>query len=646
MRASPTRRRAVRPKRPAPYRPAVEPLEDRLAPALAATSFSPADGASGLCVDAPLSVTFDQAPHLGSSGTIDVHRADGSLADRIDLADPNSSKRFIGGAAAAGVPYAFNYYPVLLTGNTATIYLHQQLDYGQAYYVTLDPGVLTDAEGNPFPGISDPNTWRFATKSAGPPVGATQLTVAADGTGDFCTVQGAIDFVPQNNTQRVVITVRSGTYNEIVYVRSNKPFLTVEGEDRAHTVIQYANNSNFNGAVSGNFRTMFGVDANDFVLTNLTLHNTTPHGGSQAESFRSGSQRILLNHVNLMSFQDTLLLQGKGLVNDSYIEGDVDFLWGTGSVFFQDCELKAVTSNGYYTMIRNPQGANGDIFVHCRLTRADDSITGSYLARIDPNVFPFSQVVYIDCAMDAHVRPIGWLLNNATDAPDVEFWEYRSTDLSGNPLDVSQRAPVSRQLTPEEAAQWSDPAFVLGGWAPDTDLRVAGVVVNDGSAQRSLVTSLTVSFSDAVTLGPGAFELARQGGGPVGLSVATSVVAGKTVAVLTFTGSGIIGGSLADGTYALTIRGDGARDGLGQRLDGAGTGALGSDHVETFFRLFGDSNGDGRVDLSDVLRFLGTLGKRAGDPGYLWYFDYNGDGRVDFGDLGQLLLRLGRDLGP
>jgi pectin methylesterase-like acyl-CoA thioesterase len=616
-------------------------LEDRLVPApITGIGFTPASDAAGICVDTPLSITFDQEPHLGTSGTIGIHRADGSLADQIDLADPNSFRRFIGGAAAAGVPYAFQYYAVLINGTTATIYLHQQLDYAQTYYVTIDPGVFTDADGNASAGISDPGTWRFTTRSSGPAPGTTHLTVAADGTGDFCTVQGAIDFVPQNNTQRVVITVRAGTYNEIDYVRSNKPFMTVDGEDRARTIIQYANNSNFNGQVSGNFRAMFGVDASDFVLTNITLHNTTPHGGSQAEAFRSGSQRILLNHVSLLSYQDTLLLQGKGFVNDCYIEGDVDFMWGTGTVFFQNCKLKAVTSNGYYTMIRNPQGVNGDIFVNCRLTRAD-SITGSYLARIDPNVYPYSQVVYINCALDAHIRPVGWLLNNATEAPNVEFWEYHSTDLAGNPIDVSQRSPVSRQLTPEEAAQWSDPAFVLGGWVPDTDLQVQTVVVNDGSVQRSKVNSLTVTFADTVTLDPGAFELSRQEGGLVGLSVTTSVVDGRTVAVLTFAGSDIVGGSLADGHYTLIIHGNLVRDGLGQRLDGAGNGVVGSDRSDAFFRLFGDVDGDGRVDLSDVFSFLGSFGKRSGDAGYLWYLDYNGDGRIDFGDLFQVLRRIG-----
>src|SRR4051812_40470901 len=85
--------------------------------------FSPANGATGVCVDTPLSLTFDRAPRIGSSGTISVYRADGTLADSINLADPNSAKRSIGGARLGNVPYAWNYHPILVTAPSATIYL-------------------------------------------------------------------------------------------------------------------------------------------------------------------------------------------------------------------------------------------------------------------------------------------------------------------------------------------------------------------------------------------------------------------------------------------------------------------------------------------------------------------------------------------
>jgi hypothetical protein len=157
-----------------------------------------------------------------------------------------------------------------------------------------------------------------------------------------------------------------------------------------------------------------------------------------------------------------------------------------------------------------------------------------------------------------------------------------------------------------------------------------------------MVTNLTVTFSTVVHLDPGAFELVRQEGGVIQFQVAQAVLDGHSLDTLTFVGAGIIGGSLADGHYTLTIHGGLVHDEFGQALDGAGTGVAGSDHTDTFFRLFGDADGDGHVDLGDLLRFAGTFGKHSGDPGYRWYFDYDSDGRIDGSDLVQLLRRLGR----
>jgi acetyl esterase/lipase len=171
--------------------------------------------------------------------------------------------------------------------------------------------------------------------------------------------------------------------------------------------------------------------------------------------------------------------------------------------------------------------------------------------------------------------------------------------------------------------------------------RVEGVQVNDGSAQRSMVNSLTVTFNSAVTVDPGAFELRRQDGSLVGLSVAASEVDGRTVAVLTFTGADIVGGSLADGHYTLTVRADRVHDRWGRELDGDGDGSAGGDRVDSFFRLFGDADGDGHVDGQDRDLFRSAFHTTAGEPGYLWYFDYDGDGDVDGRDNSQFNRRFG-----
>jgi hypothetical protein len=173
--------------------------------------------------------------------------------------------------------------------------------------------------------------------------------------------------------------------------------------------------------------------------------------------------------------------------------------------------------------------------------------------------------------------------------------------------------------------------------------QVEGVAINDGAAQRSMVTSLTVEFSGLVSIEPGAFELRRQGQAlPLGLLVALSDVDGRTVATLTFTGPPFLGGSLRDGTYRLMIRGDKVRDANGIVLDGDGDGVAGGDASAEFFRLFGDSDGDGDVDWRDAAALATTLGKRSRDAGYLWYFDFNSNGHVSVEDLARFVLGLVR----
>jgi N-acetylglucosamine-6-sulfatase len=171
---------------------------------------------------------------------------------------------------------------------------------------------------------------------------------------------------------------------------------------------------------------------------------------------------------------------------------------------------------------------------------------------------------------------------------------------------------------------------------------IESVVINDGSAQRSMVNSLTVTFDRVMTFDAGAFGLQREDGSMVSLNVAASLVDGRTVAVLTFTASGISGGSLADGNYTLTIRGDHIRDEVGRELDGDRDGNGGGGHLDAFFRLFGDSDGDYDVDGLDRDLFRSTFGNSIGDADYLWYFDFDGDGDVDGQDNGKFNRRFGQ----
>src|ERR1043166_4682657 len=180
----------------------------------------PTNGATGVCYDTPLYLTFSQAPKLGTNGTIKIFNVTNSATpvDTIDLAlnvtpdatyARNVQPRTIGGDT-------FTNFPVIITGNKAAIYPHLGvLTSNQTYYVTVDDGTFADSAGAPLAGISAPptNIWQFTTKAAGP-ANPTNLLVAADGSGDFATVQGAVDSVPAGNTTPTLITINNGRSEE------------------------------------------------------------------------------------------------------------------------------------------------------------------------------------------------------------------------------------------------------------------------------------------------------------------------------------------------------------------------------------------------------------------------------------------------
>jgi pectin methylesterase-like acyl-CoA thioesterase len=439
---------------------------------------TPTGLATATCSDTPLTMTFPGPVQLGVSGTLQIRRANGDVVDTISLADLSSYQRTVGDARTDfDQVHIWMYQAITVNGRTVTVHPHQRLQPGQVYHVTVDPGFVV---GNP--GISD---WRFRTQQDP----RTDRTVSVDGRGgaDFCTVQAAIDFAAAGAT----IDVAPGLYRELVWVPPTKPGLSIRGAGAGKTVIGYPNNNLLNGdSAMGSvpqeqsfcqrrvipqsdrfncWRAAMAAFADDFTMSDLTVQNLTPYRGSQAEAFFGNGSRMVLARVRILGFQDSLRLQGQAFVTDSYVQGDVDFVWGTGGVFMQDSELKAL-HEGYYNQVRNIDDGPGNIFVRVRLTRApdvpDDSV---FLARAELSRFPTSQAVFIDSAMDGHVKKTGWQITSPNDcaaAGQIRFWEYHSTDLTGRPLDTSTRLACSRQLGDEEAARLRDPSFVFGGWHP------------------------------------------------------------------------------------------------------------------------------------------------------------------------------------
>jgi pectin methylesterase-like acyl-CoA thioesterase len=418
------------------------------------TNALPLDNSTGLCYDTPLYLRFNTAPVLGA-GTLRIYDSTDTLVDTIDLSlnqANNAQIRTIAGQA-------YYTYPVIIRSNTAAIFPHLGvLTSNTTYYVLMDTGFFKDAGGASMVGISSPTTWNFTTKVAGPDTSTvTNISVASDGSGDFVTVQGAIDWVLAGNTTPININLKKGVYEEINRIPAGKNNLTFMGEGCQESIITYANNNSFQLANAGTAtRIMFYAGGNDCVFKNLIFTNSTPQGGSQAESIRAQGLRNLFDNCKFASYQDTILINSaassSGYFNKCLVQGDVDFIWGSGIGYFQSCEIRALrrsaNGTGVYTQARTAATTYGLIFADCLVTRETNDMTGWSLGRDANTSGPDGNVVWLNCRMDAHIGDFGWTDGGLADKSTLRFWENLSQNITGTGyVNTNSRVSWSKQLS-------------------------------------------------------------------------------------------------------------------------------------------------------------------------------------------------------
>ncbi len=452
---------------------------------------SPAANAVNEYPDTSLSLTFDAPPTLGTQGSIRIFKTnDDTLVDTIKLSEHKDTIGF-------GTLRNINTRPISIDGNTVKIALYsKKLSYGTSYYVAISPTAFTGATlaGQSFAGIGKAAGWTFTTRTA-PLTNLTSLTVDDDGSADFRTLQGALNYAMQNLAvnDAVSILLKNGTYNEPLYLR-NKNNLTIVGESREGAVIAYANNNGINPGTSD--RTVFLVEGSDLLtLQNLTLKNTSLIGaGGQAESlyFNNDNGRLVAKNANFISEQDTLLLKGWVWFYQSLVAGNVDFIWGTTKVaLFEQSEIRSLgrsssNNNGGYVLQARVANASdkGFVFLNSSLTSGagptnELPINGThYLARSGGCASCFDNIVFINTKMASHINAAGWAASPAptpASATATSGWrEYNSMDLTGTVLNVSSRlSPGSYQLSLTEVqGQYCNRAQIFSaynsnaGWNP------------------------------------------------------------------------------------------------------------------------------------------------------------------------------------
>ena len=303
--------------------------------------------------------------------------------------------------------------------------------------------------------------------AAGAGRAATTVTVAADGSAAFTSVQAAIMSVPSGSaTNPVTIRIRPGMYRELIYVQREKSHFRLVGENATNTILTfnlYAGLTNFDGKPLGTFHTpSTTVDADDFSAENLTFENTAGPVG-QALAIRLDGDRAEFRHCRFLGCQDTILVnRGRDYFFDCDIAGTVDFIFGAGTAWFERCRLRCI-NQGYITAASTPaEQAFGLVFDHCTITGIGPEVR-TYLGR------PWrvnASTIWLNTTMSEVVRPEGW---NDWKKPEAHttarYAEYGSTGPGANP---ANRAGWAHSLTAAEAARITVQR-VLGGadhWNP------------------------------------------------------------------------------------------------------------------------------------------------------------------------------------
>lgn len=291
------------------------------------------------------------------------------------------------------------------------------------------------------------------------------FVVAKDGSGDFFTVQEAINAVPDfRKENRTTILVRKGTYKEKLIIPESKINISLIGEDgTVLTYDDYASKPNYFGENKGTSgSSSCYIYGHDFYAENITFDNSSGPVGQAVACFISGD-RVYFKNCRFLGFQDTLYTYGKNsrqYYEDCYIEGTVDFIFGWSTALFNRCTIHS-KSNGYITAPSTDKGkAYGYVFYDCNLT-ADEGVDQVYLSR---PWRPYGQAVFIQCHLGKHILPEGWNNWGNKEAEKTVFYaEYQSTGEGANP---KARVKFSHQLKSLKGFELESILQGADGWNP------------------------------------------------------------------------------------------------------------------------------------------------------------------------------------
>lgn len=352
----------------------------------------------------------------------------------------------------------------------------EDVDVKQASGSSREMPLNCDARFVPFPSLATAPEMTGAV----PPEDNT-LYVAADGTGDFYSIQRALDVAPRDGA---LVLVAPGTYREVLTIDKPNIRLRSANGDASKTVVVNDRSAGANGGTLHS--ATVNVTAENFFAENITFQNdfNTTHpqlpAGSQALALLVTGDRAVFHNVRLLGNQDTVYagsrncapdgqscIPARQYFSDCYIAGNVDFIFGDGKAVFDQCEIHSTPhSEGFITAQAKhyPDEDSGFVFNQCRLT-ADPGVTNVYLGRPWRS---YATVVFLNTNMGSHIVPAGWREWHPNETRSIETAFYAEGSSIGPGAQVGQRDPHAHPLSAEQARQYEPTVFLRGSdnWNP------------------------------------------------------------------------------------------------------------------------------------------------------------------------------------
>ena len=278
------------------------------------------------------------------------------------------------------------------------------------------------------------------------------FTVAKDGSGEYVSIQEAIDAMRVYPLAPVTLYIKNGVYNEKIELPANNTDVTFIGENVDSTIITW---NDYSGKARYTTFTSYTakISGNRFRAENITFANSAGPVG-QALALYVDADKAVFKNCKFLGSQDTIFTggeQSRQLFTDCYIEGTTDFIFGPATAVFQHCTIRSKT-NSYITAASTTSGKPfGYVFIDCKII-ADSSVNKLYLGR------PWranAKTVFINSDLPKAIAPEGWNnWGNADNEKTAFYAEYKNT---GDGAKTDKRVKWSKQLTDIQVRQYTLP---------------------------------------------------------------------------------------------------------------------------------------------------------------------------------------------